>query len=315
MKAEDICSRLRANLKEAVGRNAADALLLSAGLDSSILASLSPGITAITVGFEGSQAPDIGYAKELASILGIEHRIRSFTAEEAFRSLPEVMEILTTFDPALPNDIAIYSALKVAQEWGMRSVMTGDGADELFAGYSYMWHLKPPALNDYIRHLDKTMVFSSNRLGEYLGIEIKQPYLDEEVRRLALEIEPELKLGIREGHTYGKWILRQAFEGLLPRRIVWRDKLAIEYGSGINEFRRLVASKVSDDELREKSQRYGVKFLPGAEKEHLFYYEVYRDVIGEIPPPKPGESPCPACGAGIPSGLHHCGTCGFSTLT
>jgi len=296
-----------------VERNKADVLLLSGGLDSSILAALSPKTEALTVRLEGSGAPDIEYAQQVAAIFGLKHQIKGFTIAEALQSLPQIIRILKSFAPIIPN-IATYSALKLAKGQGAESVMTGDGADEFFCGYSYMLELGDSLLDKYIRKLNETTRFPSNMFGEYLGLQIKQPYLDEKVREFALQIEPSLKIGVREGQTHGKWVLRQAFQDCLPGRIVWRGKLAMEYGSGAIQLREVFNSRISDAELEEKAHRYNLKLIEGAEKEQLFCYEVYRAVVGEIPQPAPGEMKCPGCGAGIPCGFYHCHCCGFSVL-
>ena len=123
-----------------------------------------------------------------------------------------MIKAVRSFDPALPNDLAIYVAIKEAKNLGIESVMTGDGADELFAGYSYMHELSHKELNRYIINLSKTMYFSSNKLGDFLGVKIKHPYLDKEIVEFALDISPDLKVKEIKGRKYGKWILRKAYE-------------------------------------------------------------------------------------------------------
>jgi asparagine synthase (glutamine-hydrolysing) len=304
MGVEEICAELRARLSNAVGRNQAEGLLLSGGLDSSILAALSPGVKALTVALEGAYTPDIAHGAIAATAVGLEHHQSTFSAEEAMATIPVVIKMLKTFDLALPNDIAIYFGLRLAEEYGIKSVMSGDGADELFAGYSYMQVLDNVSLDGYIRWLAKRMSFSSSTLSKGLGLEIKQPYLDGEFIAFALEVEPHWKRVTEEGRTWGKWILRKAFESYLPQQLIWREKAPIEYGSGTTELRKLLSNKVSDFEA--KKRKYEIKFI---NKEHLFYYEVYREVVGEVPLAKEGEERCPCCGAAMPQ-PGHCPTCG-----
>lgn len=303
----EICRQLAASLNEAVERNPAQGLLLSGGLDSSILAIFAPEVKALTTGLKGAHAPDVDYGMKVAAALGLEHHRSFFSAEEAIAALPKVIKMLKTFDLALPNDIAIYFALKLAQECGITSVMTGDGADELFAGYSYMHQLGDKQLHSYIHRLARTMRFSSANLGQELGLEIKQPYLDRELIALALEIDPCWKVVNERGKTWGKWILRKAFETRLPQQIIWREKTAIEYGSGTCELRQLISAQVCDFEV--KKREYGISFI---NKEHLFYYEIYREVVGEVPLAKEGEERCPCCGAAAPDPGYCpiCGACG-----
>jgi asparagine synthase (glutamine-hydrolysing) len=315
MKKEEVCSRLRELLSDAVERNAADALLLSGGLDTSILAAVSKdeGKKALTVFMNGTPAPDSGYAKKVAHEFRYEHHLLCITENEALERIPEVIKAVRSFDPALPNDLAIYAALKEAKNLGIESVMTGDGADELFAGYSYMHELSHDALTKYIRNISKTMYFSSNKLENFLDVEIKQPYLDKEIVEFALDINPGLKVKEIEGRKYGKWILRKAFEKELGE-VAWREKEPIEFGSGTTKLRAIIASKISDVEFDEKKREYEMEFM---NKEHLFFYEIYKEVVGEVPKVKvkmkaKGKNVCPLCKGELPENRFHCYICGFS---
>ena len=298
----DICEQLRTKLKEAVERNRAEGILLSGGVDTSILAFVAKPSTGFTVALKDSPASDIVYSEKIAKFLGIQHKKMEFTMEEALAILPEVIRILETFDLALPNDLAIYFALKLAEESGVSSVMTGDGADELFAGYSYMAELTPEDLERYIKRLSQNWHFSAGYLGKALGIEIKQPFLDENFVRFALQIKPELK--VEDG--VGKYILRKSFESLLPPEIVWRRKEAIEYGSGSTKLHEIINSMVTDEEFQSATEKVDIKFI---NKEHLFYWHIYNEVVGKIPKARDDEIGCPCCGAAI--GIYHCPTCGF----
>ena len=298
-----IYEELRNKLKEATSRQQADAILLSGGLDTSILAFIAKPTIALTVALKDSQAPDPIYSEKVSNLLGIEHKKMEFTVEEAINALPEVIRILKTFDLALPNDLSIYFALKLAKENEICSVMTGDGSDELFAGYSYMAELSPQDLGKYIKRLSGSWHFSANNLGEALSIEVKQPFLDEDFVRFALEISPEFK--VKRG--IGKYILRKSFEDLIPREIVWRKKEPIEYGSGSTKLHEVISNLVSDEDFQSAMQETGIKFIS---KEHCFYYRIYSEVVGNIPMAEDNEAKCPCCGAAM--GVYHCQICGFS---
>jgi asparagine synthase (glutamine-hydrolysing) len=308
------CRKLKDLLSDVVEKNEAEALLLSGGLDTSILAALSyhesESKKAFTVVMAGARAPDLSYATIVAQKFRYEHVLIRLKEKEALEALPAVIHVVKSFDPALPNDLVIYTALKEAKNLGIKSVMTGDGADELFAGYSYMHELSHEDLNAYIRALSQTMWFSSNKLGAFLGVEIKQPYRDKKIVDFALELDPDLKIRKKDGRKYGKWILRTAFEAELGA-VAWREKEPIELGSGTTTLRDVIRGKISDAEFEAKKRAYGMEFM---NKEHLFFYEIYKEVVGEIPRPEGNEKEkvCPLCRAGLPRNKFHCNICGFS---
>jgi asparagine synthase (glutamine-hydrolysing) len=299
----DSCEQLRSKLKEAVARSRADGILLSGGLDTGILAFVARPSTGFTVALKDSLASDLVYSEKVSKLLGIQRKKMEFTTEEALATLPEVIRILKTFDLALPNDLSIYFALRLARENRISSVMTGDGADELFAGYPYMAELRPEDLGRYIRRLSQNWHFSANELGRALDIEIKQPFLDEDFVRFALAISPELK--VKGG--VGKYILRKSFEDLIPPEIVWRGKEPIEYGSGSTKLHEIINSMVTDEEFRSATKEIDIKFI---NKEHFFYWRIYNQVVGKIHKARDDEIKCPCCGAAM--GTYHCPTCGFS---
>jgi asparagine synthase (glutamine-hydrolysing) len=312
-EAEEKASRtLKELLKDAVEKANAEALLLSGGLDTSILAALSrnkdKSNKALTVAFEGTHARDLDYAQLIARKFGFEHHVICLTETEALEKLPEVVKAVRSFDPALPNDLTIYAALQEAKSLGIKSVITGDGADELFAGYSYMHELSPDALRKYIKAISKTMWFSSNKLGASLGVEVKQPYCDKEIIDFALDLDPNLKMKETNGRKYGKWLLRKAFAAELGE-VAWRAKEPIEFGSGTTKLRAIIRSKIPDTEFEDKKRDYGMDFM---NKEHLYFYEIYRAVVGEIPKPrKSAKRVCPLCKADLQENKLHCKICGF----
>lgn len=296
--------KLRESLKEAVEKNKADVLLFSGGLDTSILAVLAPEITGINISLE-EYSLDIEYARIVEKFLKMKVYYQKIKIEEAISTIPEIIKILKSFDPAIPNDIAVYFGIKFAKKLKFKNIMTGDGADELFAGYDYMKDIKD--LDKYIEKISENLYFSSNKLGNFFKVEIKQPFINEKFKELSLKIPKELKIKKENGEIFGKWILRKAFETLLPKKVIWQSKRPLEYGSGMTELRRIITSKISDKEFERKKKKYPVKFL---NKEHLYYYEIYRKVVGEIPPPQNNESPCPYCGAGVKNSSFHCSICG-----
>lgn len=298
-----IIKNLRDILAKTIKRNPYKGLLFSGGLDTSILASLNPQITGITVSLN-SDAKDIPYAVSLAKSLNIKHVHRQVSIDEAIEAIPGVIKILKSFDPAIPNDLPVYFGLEAAKNLGLDTIATGDGSDELFAGYSFMKDMDD--LENYLQKISKNMSFSSNDIGEFFRIRIIQPFIDKEIIDYALQIPVSLKIKKRKGRVFGKWILRKAFEDTLPKRYIWQSKRPLEYGSGMRRLRQIISDKVSDEEFKEHA--LPIKFM---NKEHLYYYKIYRKVLGEIPKPKGNEKKCPGCAAGIGKDSFHCRTCGY----
>ncbi|MBN2396906.1 MAG: hypothetical protein JXI32_00870 [Deltaproteobacteria bacterium] len=297
-------SELRERFAAAVGRNRGEGVLFSGGLDSALVAACSGGCRTISVGLE-SYGEDRRYARDVAAFLNLDHHPVTVTVEEAITTLPEVIRILKSFDPALPNDITAYLGLRRAKDMGITSVVTGDGSDELFAGYGFMREM--PDLEEYLARMHAAMEFSSNQIGAALEIEVRQPFLDKAFFDFGRGIGLDLKIREEKGKNWGKWILRKAFEGVLPQEILWQDKRPLEYGSGMTELRRVIESRISDKEFEEGKRTFPIRFW---NREHFYYYRIYRDVVGEIPGVGEGEDRCGCCGAGMPRGALHCRICG-----
>lgn len=311
----EICSKVLALLKEAVKRNLSEGILLSGGLDTSILAVLASrlvSLKAFTIGFDGAPAPDIKYASLLSSKLHLKHIVYRFDEHELQEAVKRVVEVEKSFDPMeVRNSVVIYVGLKVAKEHGISSVMTGDGCDELFAGYSFLFNLGEEELNSALRKLWNTMHFSSIDLAGALGLEIKLPFLDPEVKSFAMSLSSKYKVRRERGKVYGKWILRKSFEGILPDEILWRDKVPIEGGSGTATLPELFDRRISDIEFENKRREYlekdGVLIRS---KEQLFYYEIYRSVVGIPHPIDLNGKICPYCRSNVAAEATYCRTCG-----
>jgi len=302
-------------LEESVRRNLTDGLLLSGGLDTSILAYLAskcakPGC--ITVALRGAPALDVDYAKLVASRLGLRHYVHYFGNEELDESIRAVIRIMKSFDPMeIRNNAAIYIALKVGRNQGMSSLMTEDGCDELFGGYSFLFGLTKEKLDTALRTLWANMKFSSIYLAEHLGLEVRLPYLAPQFKALATGLDAGLKVKSEEGQVWGKWILRKAFENILPQEIVWRVKAPIEVGSGTTILPSHFDSTISDLEFNEKKTKYlNEDRVVIRSKEHLFYYEIYRSVLGVPYTIDSNARSCPDCGSNVEQGASFCRTCG-----
>lgn len=155
------------------------------------------------------------------------------------------------------------------------------------------------------------MSFSSIALANSLGIEVKLPYLDPEIKNFALNIPSKYKVRNEKRHIWGKWVLRKAFEKILPNEIVWRDKAPIEQGSGTFILPSLFNQEISDDYFNEKIKKYFEKDkVKIRDKEQLFYYEIYRKLIGIPNPINPKGKICPYCYSNVEEKVNYCKICG-----
>ena len=316
---DDVCSKLRILLEKAVENNPADGILLSGGLDTSILAVIASkffSLKSITIAFQNSSAPDVEYAVLMASKLGLKHIIHVFNEDELYDAIAMVVKTMKSFDPMeIRNSVTIYVGLRVAKENGVSTIMTGDGSDELLAGYSFLFGLEREKLDLELKKMWNVMVFSSLPLAKTLGMEAKLPYLDQDFKDFAMKLDSQYKIQTENGRTYGKWILRKAFEENLPREVAWRVKTPIEYGSGTTTLPNIFNKKISDTEFDEKRRRYLAQDrVTIRDKEQLFYYEVYRSLIGVPYQTSIKGKTCPQCNSNIAENATYCRICGAYPL-
>jgi len=304
----------RSIIESSVRANLGDSILLSGGLDTTIIAHLAAraGPKCYTVFFPLWDAPDVPYAKSTAKRLGLDWELVELRPDMLPERLSEVIRVLRTFDPMeVRNSLTVYHGMMAARDAGLSKVMTGDGADELFAGYSFSFNLPPMQLKKRLRDLWRVMHFSSTPMAESLGISARLPYLDGLVVEFAKTLGPKQLVGSRAGKKYGKLILRVGFEKTIGKRSAWRVKTPIEYGSGTTHLPKYYASKIQDGEFagakRDAASRDGVEIR---DKEHFEYYRLYRSMF-----PAPSASAttglrCPHCGADVRPRSSFCVTCG-----
>jgi asparagine synthase (glutamine-hydrolysing) len=267
-------------LETSVRERKADALLLSGGLDSSVIAYIASKYfkpIAITVAL--GNGLDIHYAKLVANAMKLELKVKIFDTNTALGLVPRVVKILNSYNPILVKfGVAMYVALSYAKESGFSKIMTGDGGDELFVGYSRLFILKHEELEKRVEELINTRRTSSacKTLGNYLDLEIEQPYLDQRVIEFARRIPMHLKLKKLNGDIIGKWILRKAFEELLPTEIVWRRKDKNGISRGTDKLSEIVSSTISDEEFGELS-----KEIKLTSREEAYYYKMMKSVASE----------------------------------
>ncbi len=219
-------------------------IAFSGGLDSSLLAALYPEANLYSVGMTGSH--DILQTNKAANLLGLENRLRlhELTMDEVESAVPDVINAIESADSmnvsiALP----LFLASKDAHGEGIRVVLSGQGADELFAGYRRYESMSPIELEKALQHDLENIAENNLERDDAVtmanAVELRVPYLDRQVVELAMRIAPELKLhnGVR------KYILRLAAGKLLPRELVWKEKRAAQYSTGIYSALEKIARK------------------------------------------------------------------------
>lgn len=255
---------------------------LSGGLDSSIVSLLAcegtDQLHSFAVGVEGSE--DLAAARKMANFLNTQHHELKYTAQDMVEALPNVLYYLETFDPALVRSaIPNYFLAKLASQY-VKVFLTGEGADEIYAGYEYLSNYESPgALQEemiYITEaLHNTNLQRADRMSMAFGLEARVPFLDVKSVALALSFPPDWKL---HGQHIPKHLLRKAFANDLPEEIVNRPKQKFSQGTGSSDLIAQLAEKeISNDELDSESKRLKNEWNFSLQnKEALYYYKTLR---------------------------------------
>ncbi|KAJ2448888.1 hypothetical protein EV183_005199 [Coemansia sp. RSA 2336] len=281
-----------------------DSILLSGGLDTSIAAEiikgqresrLSTGIT-VTIDPDSNQLAakrnlfvkqpqDVEYATRIANKLDIRLHILTPTLDELVSgpAMDLCTKTLRTFEPMeLRNAMVISHALLYAKSLGLSRVCTGDGADELFAGYKFMHQMDKNKLVAYIREMAKTMRFCAIPLATHLGISVWSPYLDSRVIEFATSgIPASLLVGEFAGAVHGKLLLRQAFPWVVAAA---RKKEPIECGSGTVVMPMLAEHLIADDVFAERAREIKTRFdIVVSDKEQMLYFPSFQQMVLQDP--------------------------------
>jgi len=301
---------LRENLKEIVKKYSDNSLLLSGGLDSSILACLMKPKFSIVTSL-GTDSMDIEYARRIARKYSENHIECVVDFDDIIMTVPHIVKTFKTFDPLeIRNSAVIYLGLKTSRDQGFMSVVTGDGADELFAGYNYMqrYFSNLERLQSILEDLWTIMKFSSRKMGESLGVVVNTPYLEKQFYSLATSIGIDEKVGEHENKKWGKFILRKTFEDEMGST-VWRNKMALEQGSGFEKISVKFHDLIDDEEFNNESKRVLIDGVKLKNKEHLYYYRIYESFFGS-PVKEPCETKrCSFCSSCL-TYPKYCYTCG-----
>jgi asparagine synthase (glutamine-hydrolysing) len=279
---EMICRTLKDAVQKRLLADVPVGISLSGGLDSSIVAVLANAGTnhlhSFAVGMEGSE--DIQAARTVAGILGTRHHERIYTEQEMLEALPKVIYYLESFDPALVRSaIPNYFLAEMASKY-VKVILTGEGADEIYAGYDYLSSYSMGRLQsemiEITASLHNTNLQRADRMPMAFGLEARVPFLDVKSVALGLGLPAQWKIHSRKKPA--KFLLRQAFSGDLPQEIVYRPKQKYSKGAGSSDVIDQIAEReVSTAELH--SERawlyyYGNYRLPN--KEALYYYRILR---------------------------------------
>ncbi|WP_299679964.1 asparagine synthase B [uncultured Tenacibaculum sp.] len=273
-------------------------VLLSGGLDSSITSAIAkkyaskrvesgdeeeawyPQLHSFSIGLEGS--PDLAAAKKVSDHIGTIHHEITFTIQEGLDAIRDVIYNLETYDiTTIRASTPMYLMARVIKSMGIKMVLSGEGADEIFGGYLY-FHKAPDAEEfhkETVRKLDKLYQYDCLRANKSLmawGIEGRVPFLDKEFMDIAMRINPEDKM--INGERMEKWVLRKAFESYLPESVAWRQKEQFSDGVGYNwidTLKELVEQEVTDEMMKSAHHRFPVQ-TPRA-KEEYYYRSIFEE--------------------------------------
>ncbi len=271
-------------------------VLLSGGLDSSITSAIAkkysqkriesddkseawyPQLHSFSVGLEGS--PDLAAAQKVADHIGTIHHEIKFTIQEGLDAIKDVIYNIETYDiTTIRSSTPMYLMARVIKSMGVKMVLSGEGADEIFGGYLY-FHKAPNAQEfheETVRKLDKLHMYDCLRANKSLmawGIEGRVPFLDKEFIDAAMRINPKDKM--INGERMEKWVIRKAFEDMLPESVAWRQKEQFSDGVGydwIDTLKEVVDKEVTDEQLANAKFRFPIQTPQN--KEEFYYRSIF----------------------------------------
>ena len=298
------CSMIRESLEEAVKRqlmcDVPYGVLLSGGLDSSIISATAkkysakrietggvadawwPRLHSFAIGLEG--APDLLQARKVAEYIGTVHHEINYTVQEGLDVLRDVIYHTETYDiTTVRASTPMYLLARVIKSMGIKMVLSGEGADEIFGGYLY-FHKAPDARSfheETVRKLKRLHLYDCLRANKALsawGVEGRVPFLDKEFLDIAMTVDPEKKMC--PGNTIEKKILRESFADMLPEEIIWRQKEQFSDGVGyswIDSLKEFTSNAVSDAEMENAASRFPVN--PPRNKEEFYYRSIFEELF------------------------------------
>ena len=273
-------------------------VLLSGGLDSSVISAIAekfsehriednsqtraywPRLHSFAVGLKG--APDLAKARMVADHIGTVHHEINYTIQEGLDAIRDVIYYIETYDvTTVRASTPMYLLARVIKSMGIKMVLSGEGADEIFGGYLY-FH-KAPSAKDFheetVRKLSKLHLYDCLRANKSLsawGVEGRVPFLDKEFLDVAMRTNPEAKMC--PGQTIEKKIVREAFADMLPEAVAWRQKEQFSDGVGyswIDTLKQMTAEAVSDEQMAHAAERFPVN--PPKNKEEYYYRSIFAE--------------------------------------
>ena len=295
-------SAIRDALQDAVKRQLMSdvpyGVLLSGGLDSSVISAIAekysemrieddsrtkaywPRLHSFAVGLKG--APDLAKAKLVADHIGTVHHEINYTIQEGLDAIRDVIYFIETYDvTTVRASTPMYLLARVIKSMGIKMVLSGEGADEIFGGYLY-FH-KAPSARDFhdetVRKLSKLYLYDCLRANKSLsawGVEGRVPFLDKEFLDVAMRTNPEAKMC--PGSTMEKKIVREAFADMLPAEVAWRQKEQFSDGVGyswIDTLKQMTSEAVSDEQMAHAAERFPIN--PPKNKEEYYYRSIFAE--------------------------------------
>ena len=293
---------IRTALEDAVRRQLMSdvpyGVLLSGGLDSSVISAVAgkfsenrvedagnsrawwPRLHSFAVGLKG--APDLAKARMVADHIGTVHHEINYTIQEGLDAIRDVIYFIETYDvTTVRASTPMYLLARVIKSMGIKMVLSGEGADEVFGGYLY-FHKAPTARafhEETVRKLSKLHLYDCLRANKSLaawGVEGRVPFLDKDFLDVAMRLNPEAKMC--PGQTIEKRIVREAFAAMLPEEVAWRQKEQFSDGVGyswIDTLKQVTASAVSDEEMAHAAERFPIN--PPRNKEEYYYRSIFAE--------------------------------------
>ena len=295
---EDVRQALRSAVKRQLMSDVPYGVLLSGGLDSSVISAVAerfsekriedggqsraywPRLHSFAVGLKG--APDLAKARLVAEHIGTVHHEINYTIQEGLDAIRDVIYYIETYDvTTVRASTPMYLLARIIKSMGIKMVLSGEGADEVFGGYLY-FH-KAPSARDFhdetVRKLSKLYMYDCLRANKSLaawGVEGRVPFLDKDFLDVAMRVNPSAKMC--PGSTIEKKILREAFSDMLPDEVAWRQKEQFSDGVGyswIDTLKSITAELVTDEQMTHAAERFPIN--PPLNKEEYYYRSIFSE--------------------------------------